>query len=171
MDDLNKMGKYLGSLKSPYDLKAADLLQVMADFQFKFQEHMENEVNTVAVLASHPNAPKEGTPEEAKARGLFKSWVRNSILKAGLTDVVPVFLLNVDNTYENGTWASWPPIPAPVKWTLVNLFGALHSKRWKFASSDAHQNPRELYALTHSEMYTKPAEAAPMPPAHPGYGK
>jgi hypothetical protein len=69
------------------------------------------------------------------------------VTKAGTTDVVPFFLLNLDVTYEVGMWASWPLMPPPVRWGLVNVAGAVHWGRWKFASCDASGKPRDLYAL------------------------
>jgi hypothetical protein len=46
------------------------------------------------------------------------------VLKAGYTDILLFLLLNPNSTYENGIWASWSPMPAPVKWDLINIAGA-----------------------------------------------
>ncbi|XXH04370.1 enhancer of mRNA decapping [Hypoxylon texense] len=121
------------------------LVQIMDGFREPFAAHFHSEIATIAGLASHPNAPKPGSPEEAQASATFKSWGKSTVTKAGTLDVVPFFLLNLDGTAEEGTWAGWPPIPAPIKWGLVNVAGAYHARRWKF-SSCAGGRPRKLYA-------------------------
>jgi hypothetical protein len=72
-------------------------------------------------------------------------------MKAGLADVVPFFLLNLDATYEDGAWARWPPMPGPVRWGLTNVAGAVHGGWWKYASCDSAGKPRELYAMQFPE--------------------
>lgn len=119
----------------------------MKSFQEPFENHFHSEITTIAGMAEHPNAPKEGTPEAANASLTFKTWGKSTVTKAGTADVVPFFLLNLDRTTEDGLWANWPPMPAPIKWGLINIAGAWHWGWWKFASCDAAGQPRELYAL------------------------
>lgn len=121
----------------------------MDDFHVPFETHFHNEIATIANLASHPNAPKPDTPEAVAAWNTFKSWGKNTVTKAGTTDVVPFFLLNLDRTtgFEEGMWANWPPIPAPIKWGLINVGGWFKGGYWKFASCDASGRPRVLYSL------------------------
>lgn len=138
--------KYLAELASPQAFSGAELQRIMAGFQDAFEAHFHSEISTIAGLADHPKAPKSGTPEEADTRALFKSWGKNTVTKAGTLDVVPFFLLNLDGTVEDGMWANWPPIPAPIKWGLTNLAGAYHGGWWKF-SSCAGGRPKELYAM------------------------
>lgn len=70
-----------------------------------------------------------------------------------MADVVPFFLLNTDLSpgFEDGLWSRWPPIPAPIKWGLVNVAGWFKAGYWRFASCDAQGMPRELYALQQSQ--------------------
>ncbi|KAF6807545.1 hemerythrinHHE cation binding domain-containing protein [Colletotrichum musicola] len=144
---LAEFSKYLSSLSSPSDFSGAKLLEIMKGFQEPFENHFHSEIQTIARLAEHPNAPKEGTPEAANASLTFKTWGKSTVTKAGTADVVPFFLLNLDRTVEDGLWANWPPMPAPIKWGLINIAGAWHWGWWKFASCDAAGQPRELYAL------------------------
>jgi hypothetical protein len=127
----------------------------MSSFQGPFQYHFHSEINTIANLAHHPRAPKEGTREAARARAIFKTWGRNTVTKAGMSDVAPFFILNLDRTAENGIWADWPPMPAPIKWTLLKASGALHGY-WRFASCDAAGQPRKLWALQFPAPVLKP---------------
>ncbi|KAL7625968.1 hypothetical protein AAE478_002737 [Parahypoxylon ruwenzoriense] len=128
----------------PFD--GDELRRVMHTFQDAFATHFHSEIRTIAALAEHPNAPRPGSPEEAQASATFKSWGKSTVMKAGTLDVVPFFLLNLDGTAEDGRWQNWPPIPAPVKWGLVNIAGAWHARWWKF-SSCLGGRPRRLYAL------------------------
>lgn len=118
----------------------------MDSFRTPFEHHFHHEITIIAALSAHPSAPREGTPEAGAASTIFKKWGKATVTKAGVGDVVPFFLLNLDGTAEGGMWASWPPMPAPVKWGLVNIAGAWYGRWWKFASCDAKGLPRELYA-------------------------
>ncbi|KAK3355595.1 hypothetical protein B0H65DRAFT_452504 [Neurospora tetraspora] len=148
---LAEFEKYLGGLKSPNDFSGDQLLRIMDTFQDSFSDHFHSEISTIAKFSEHANAPKEGTPEHTAAVTTFKTWGKATVTKAGVTDCVPFFLLNLDRTVEDGMWANWPPMPAPIKWGLVNIAGALHSGWWKFSSCDAAGQPKELWALRNVE--------------------
>lgn len=120
----------------------------MSSFNMHLQAHFHREIQTIADLADHPRAPKEGTPEAVAAAAIFKAWSKSIVTKPGLTDVAPFFLLNHDRTAEEGTWANWPPTFAPLKWGVANLGGARHSMWWRFSSCNLEGRPRELWALT-----------------------
>lgn len=138
---------YLGGLASPSALSGTELTRIMDSFRAPFEQHFHHEIAVIAALSAHPRAPAEGSPEAAAASAVFKRWGKATVTKAGVADVVPFFLLNLDRTVEGGLWATWPPMPAPVKWGLVNIAGAWHGRLWKFASCDTQGQPRELYAL------------------------
>ncbi|KAA8635337.1 hypothetical protein SMACR_01557 [Sordaria macrospora] len=148
---LAEFEKYLSGLKSPSDFLGDELLRIMGTFQDSFSDHFHSEISTISKLSEHANAPKEGTPEHMAAVTTFKTWGKATVTKAGVTDCVPFFLLNLDRTVEDGMWANWPPMPAPIKWGLVNIAGALHSGWWKFSSCDAAGEPKELWALRNVE--------------------
>lgn len=118
----------------------------MSSFQASLRDHFHSEINTITNLSHHPRAPKEGTGEAARARAVFKTWGKNTVTKAGMSDVAPFFILNLDRTAEDGLWADWPPMPAPIKWTLLRVSGSLRGC-WRFASCDAAGQPRKLWAL------------------------
>ncbi|KAI1424664.1 hypothetical protein F5Y12DRAFT_435070 [Xylaria sp. FL1777] len=143
---LGEFEKYLSTLRSPKDFSGTELQRIMSSFQEPFETHFHSEISTIANLADHPSAPKPGSQEEANASLTFKTWGKSTVTKAGTLDVVPFFLLNLDGTVEDGMWANWPPIPAPIKWGLINIGGAYHNRWWKF-SSCAGGKPRQLYAV------------------------
>jgi hypothetical protein len=138
--------KYLAGLKTPADFSGEELLRIMKTFQQPFEQHFHSEIATISKFSEHPNAPKQGTPENDAASATFKAWGKSTVTKAGVTYVVPFFLLNLDRTVEGGMWANWPPMPAPIRWGLINLAGAWHAKWWRFASCDAAGQPHELWA-------------------------
>lgn len=87
----------------------------MANFQAPFETHFHNEIKTIADMADHASAPAPGSPDETAAGQTFKAWGKATVSKAGMLDVVPFFLLNLDRTVEEGMWENWPPMPAPIK--------------------------------------------------------
>ncbi|KAG9258142.1 ZIP zinc transporter-domain-containing protein [Emericellopsis atlantica] len=144
---LAEFNLYLSTLESPDDLSATKLLAIMDSFQQPFEHHFHHEITTIAALADHPNAPTPDSPDAAVASALFKAWGKKTVSKAGMSDVLPFFLMNLDATFEDGMWSNWPPMPAPIRWALTNVVGALHGPWWRFASCDSTGQPRELHAL------------------------
>jgi hypothetical protein len=119
----------------------------MSSFQEPFNHHFHHEITTIASFGDLPSAPAPNSTEAQEAAAVFKAWGKKTVTKAGTFDVVPFFLMNLDATYEEGSWANWPPMPAPVRWGLVNVAGSMHWAWWKFASCDASGRPKSLYAL------------------------
>ncbi|KAM0547789.1 hypothetical protein ACHAPJ_010250 [Fusarium lateritium] len=144
---LAEFNTYLSTLPRPSAFSSTTLLQIMDSFQHEFEHHFHHEIPTIVSFASHPNAPRENTAEATVAESKLQAWGKKSVVKAGVTDVAPFFLYNLDRTFEGGQWASWPPIPPLVKFVLINVAGAWHGRWWKFASCDVQGSPQELYAL------------------------
>lgn len=144
---LEEFRQYLVPLQSdPSKFSGPTLLEIMSRLRTPLESHFVSEVKMIASLKDHPSTPAAGSPQEAAETAKFERWGGNAIMKGGITDVVVFFLRNLDRTYEDGRWEHWPPIPAPVKWMLVNGVGLLHSGYWKFASCDANGRPQALYA-------------------------
>ncbi|KAH8889011.1 hypothetical protein GQ53DRAFT_723800 [Thozetella sp. PMI_491] len=146
MPGITQFYDYLQSLKTPKDFSAAKLITIMEAFQDAFEAHFKAEVLLIAGLADHPNALKVGSPEELKSGRDFDAKEGMALLGSGPTDVIPFFLFNIDRAYEGGLWKDWPPIPAPVRWTLVGTARVLHSGWWKFASCNPDGYRKDLYA-------------------------
>ncbi|KAI9172180.1 hypothetical protein HJFPF1_01673 [Paramyrothecium foliicola] len=144
---LTEFHDYLSGLASPANLTSTGLLRIMDSFRESFEHHFHHEIAIIAALADHPRAPAEGTPEAAEASATFKAWGKKTVGKAGTLDAVPFFLLNLDATFEEGAWAAWPPMPAPIRWGLTNIAGSWYGGWWRFASCDARGKPKQLFAL------------------------
>ncbi|KAJ8115887.1 hypothetical protein OPT61_g2577 [Boeremia exigua] len=147
LEGLGNYETYLTRLASPADFDGKELRKIMLTFQVPFEHHFHSEISHISSFASLPSAPAPNSPESDQAAMVFKTWGKKTVTKAGTTDVVPFFLMNLDATYEEGRWANWPPMPAPVRWGLVNVAGSWNWAWWKFASCDSAGIPRELYAL------------------------
>ncbi|KAH9867092.1 hypothetical protein IAQ61_007684, partial [Plenodomus lingam] len=138
---------YLSNLETPHAFDGNHLINIMKSFQDPFCHHFQHEITTIASFGDLPSAPAPNSPEAAQAAAVFKAWGKKTVTKAGTYDVVPFFLMNLDADYEGGLWANWPPMPAPVRWGLVNVAGAVHWGWWKFASCDGLGRRRELFAI------------------------
>ncbi|KAF2460589.1 hypothetical protein BDY21DRAFT_280578 [Lineolata rhizophorae] len=132
---------YLAGLPSPAEFSGAKLLEIMAKFQDDFNHHFHSEISTIAKMAEVPRP--DGAPNPAP---IFARWGKKSIMGASVTDGVPFLFLNFDRSFEDGTWAAWPPMPAPIRWMLPRMGSSWHWGWWKFASCDVNGMPRELYA-------------------------
>ncbi|KAJ3491335.1 hypothetical protein NLG97_g5613 [Lecanicillium saksenae] len=152
IDGVAQFEKYLKGLSKSTKLSADELIRIMDSFRERFGNHLHSEVKTIADLAKHRNAPAEGSEEAAAAALVFKTWGKKTITKAGMTDVVPFFFLNLDRTFENGKWTNWPPMPAPIRWILTNVVGTYYGNWWRFSSCSSNGSPRELLAL---ELHAK----------------
>ncbi|KJZ76998.1 hypothetical protein HIM_03319 [Hirsutella minnesotensis 3608] len=145
--ELDKLDGYLNSLSNATALTPQALLDIMEGMRSPIEYHLHHEVSVMADMATHANAPVRNSFEGALGSRNLKAWGKKTVSKAGITDVVPFFLLNADRTAEKGMWSNWPPMPRPIRWAMVNLVGAIHGGRWRFASCDANGQPRQLYAL------------------------
>ncbi|CAI6333609.1 unnamed protein product [Periconia digitata] len=148
---LSNTNDYLAQLAEAFDFDGFELRRIMSTFQEPFAAHFHSEIKTIVSFADLPTAPEPSSVKATQAAAVFKSWGKKTVMKTGSTEGVPFLLLNLDKTYEEGKWAAWPPMPAPVRWGLVNVGGAYHWGRWKFASCDSSGMPRELYALQFPE--------------------
>jgi hypothetical protein len=147
MKGLLEYETYLSTLPTPTSFSGARLVEIMGSFQSPFVEHFHNEIATIASFADLPNAPVPNSAEADDAALVFKTWGKKTVTSAGMFDVVPFFLMNLDGAYEEGLWANWPPMPKLVKWGLVNVAGSVYGSWWKFGSCDGSGKTRELYAL------------------------
>lgn len=147
MSGLGDFEVYLHNLETSHAFNGSRLIKIMGTFQEPFCHHFHHEITIIASFARLPSAPVPNSTEAQQAATIFKAWGKKTVTKAGTFDVVPFFLMNLDASYEEGLWANWPPMPAPVRWALVNGAGAVHWSWWKFASCDASGQPRSLYAL------------------------
>ena len=158
MPGLTRFQEYLANLPSPSEFSGTTLLAIMATFQEPFEKHMRNEITTIANFAHHPQTPSVGSDLEKATEADFEKREGAALQNSGMTDVLPFFLFNFDAEFEEGTWRNWPPIPAPVRWVLLNIAKFKHPGWWKFASCNAARQRIPLYALpdsTNDDVYAQ----------------
>lgn len=141
---LQAFQQYLDSLENGSQLSSDKILSLMSVFQQPFELHFRNEIELIASLATHPNAPGEGSSEQIEAEKKFDKWGSSSVTRSGITDVLMFFLYNLDSSYEDGLWKDWPDIPGPVRWLMPRVIGGWHRQCWKFASCNADGKRKEL---------------------------
>jgi hypothetical protein len=151
MPGIAKFKEYLLNLKTPSEFSGAKLLEIMTAFQEPFEIHMQSEIATIANLARHARTPAEGSAKEKSIKATFDAREGRRLFLSGVTDVMPFFLFNLDRDYEDGLWANWPPIPAPVRWVIIKAAKIRHPGWWKFASCDAARRRIPLYAVPDSK--------------------
>ncbi|BDD60139.1 hypothetical protein MPDQ_002753 [Monascus purpureus] len=147
MEGLVKFHDYLEPLSEQgqeTQFNASTLLSIMDSFSEAFCHHFHSEIATIAALSETKTDNKDLA---ATVGPVFSKWGKASIMRAGLTDVVPFLFLNFDRTAEEGKWANWPPMPAPIRWGLVNVGGFWYSGWWRFSSCGYDGKPQTLYAL------------------------
>lgn len=160
-----EFNEYLSNLDSPTNFSPTKLLKIMDSFKDDFEHHFHSEISTIAAIADHPKTPANDTPAGDIAFETFKTWGKNTVTKAGMLDVVPFFLLNLDRTAEGGLWENWPPMPAPIRWGMINVAGSWYGSWWRFSSCDANGLPQELYALKNAVIEEKKEEKKEEAPA------
>ncbi|KAK3209445.1 hypothetical protein GRF29_69g1811578 [Pseudopithomyces chartarum] len=124
---LAQFESYLSTLGEPFDFDAVKLLAIMDGFQEPFCHHFHHEIETIASFAELPEAKKG---EEAAA--VFKAWGKKTVTKAGTTDVVPFFLLNLDVTTTNIFYSI---IQTTHKPTIANMKLSISSLPLLFAAT------------------------------------
>ncbi|KAI5289481.1 hypothetical protein KEM52_000775, partial [Ascosphaera acerosa] len=153
MHGLTKMNTYLCLLLSrerTCEFSAARLMALLDDFRSAFGRHFHHEIGHIAALRELTAAVCAERLSEVGA--IFAAWGRKSVRSARGSDVLPFMFMNFDRTVEGGLWREWPPMPAPVRWVLVNLKGAWDAGHWKFSSCTSDGRPRALYALRRARM-------------------
>ncbi|ORY16455.1 hypothetical protein BCR34DRAFT_584396 [Clohesyomyces aquaticus] len=130
-------GAWLKDLTEGKDTWDGDkCVALMDSFTEPLSQHLQDEIPTLLGLAKFGDSMdlKALTQKEADTvmKGLSK------------TKQMPAFLMNHDVTFEGGIH-HFPPLPAPVTWVLLNVFGRVKSEWWKFAACGFDGRPRALY--------------------------
>ncbi|KAF2274727.1 uncharacterized protein EI97DRAFT_434953 [Westerdykella ornata] len=114
---------------------------LMDGFMRDLATHLAEEIPSLMALAKYPESRlplRRLWEEEGKA-------VMGGLSK---TRQLPVVLLNHDVTFEGeGLHANFPPLPAPVKWVLMNVCARWNASWWAFSTCGVDGRPRELAFL------------------------
>ena len=137
---LTEYKTYLLSLSgNERNFSAVTLLKLIDSFAPALMSHLREEIPSLLSLS------RFGT--KIPLLKLSEVEMRKASNQIPKTEGLPFFLMNLDRTFENGKWESWPPIPAPVRWTLIRILAWKHADWWRFASCDYDGYPKKLYAM------------------------
>lgn len=114
------------------------LLSIIDKFAPALMAHLAEEIPTILSLSRFGS--------KVPLLKLSEVEMRKASDKIPKTEGLPIFMLNLDRTFENGMWESWPPIPAAIRWALIRVIARKHAGWWRFASCDYDGYPKELYA-------------------------
>jgi hypothetical protein len=136
---LDDIKTYLaGSLAAPaLSFKSADLVAILDSFAPVFHAHLVQEPRRLAALSAY----------DFDMKTLGDHTTQHALQRYSTTDVLPMLWYNVDTAFEDGKWADFPPLPAPVKWYMVNVLGWWRRGWWRFGSCGADGRERELVCL------------------------
>ncbi|KAH8689460.1 hypothetical protein BGW36DRAFT_433460 [Talaromyces proteolyticus] len=110
-----------------------EFVKVLDCFASEFHRHMSNEPLKLLSLSKYSFDMKD----------IGDRTTQYALKRYSTTDVLPVLWYNLDTKFENGLWESFPPLPAPVKWSMVNILGWWRSNWWRFSSCNAQLVERE----------------------------
>jgi hypothetical protein len=125
------------------EFSAAKLMSIIDSFSPALMAHLAEEIPTILSLSRFGS--------KVPLLKLSKVEMRKASDKIPKTEGLPFFMMNLDRTFENGMWESWPPIPAAIRWPLIRVIawqhaGWQHAGWWRFASCDYDGYPKKLYA-------------------------
>ncbi|OKL64117.1 hypothetical protein UA08_00145 [Talaromyces atroroseus] len=126
------------SLTSPAsDFNGSNLIMILDCFAPAFHSHLTHEPARLASLSRY----------DFDMKALGDHTTQHSLQRYSTTDILPVLWYNLDTTFENGKWESFPELPAAMKWYMINVLGWWRRSWWRFVSCGANGVERELLCL------------------------
>ena len=122
------------------EFSASKLLSIIDSFAPALMAHLAEEIPTILSLSRFGS--------EVPFLKLSEVEMRKASDEIPKTEGLPFFMMNLDRTFEDGMWESWPPIPGAVRWVLIRVLARKHAAWWRFASCDYNGYPQKLYATT-----------------------
>lgn len=125
-------------LPDPSQYSGTKLVNIMDSFGEVLATHLAHEPPKLASLGQY----------DFDIKPISEQTATHSMKFMHMTDVLPMLWFNLDKDFEGGRWASFPDMPGPVKWAMINIAGSWQKRWWRFASSGADGVQRELLCLT-----------------------
>jgi hypothetical protein len=131
---LDKMKAYVETcISSPSNYSGAELVKICDSFSAAFHSHLTSEPLKLLSLSKY----------DFDMKTLGDHTTQYALRRYSNTDVLPILWYNLDTKFEGGKWESFPQLPAPVKWTMVNILGWRRSNWWRFSSCGANLAERD----------------------------
>lgn len=132
-------------LAAPASYSGTQLVDILDSFGEALATHLAHEPPKLASLGQYG---------DFDPRPLSAETANHSMKSMHVTNVLPLCWYNLDKEFEEGQWASFPAMPGPMKWFMINVLGSWQRNWWRFGSSGADGVQRELLCLT-DEYSTK----------------
>ncbi|KAK9489770.1 hypothetical protein V1508DRAFT_427024 [Lipomyces doorenjongii] len=100
-------------LATPSKYNGDEFVKIFDSFAEAFHSHLTNEPLKLVSLASY----------NFDMKAIGDATTQHALQRYSTTRVLPILWYNVDTKYEGGIWEDFPPLPAPVKWGMVNVMG------------------------------------------------
>ncbi|KAJ9259600.1 hypothetical protein DTO195F2_4944 [Paecilomyces variotii] len=137
-DGLENLKTYIDTcLATPSKYSGVELIKVLDSFGAALHSHLLHEPANLLALSKY----------SFDMKALGDHTTQYGLQRYSTTDVLPVLWYNLDTKFEDGKWESFPPLPAPVKWYMVNVLGWWRGNWWRFASCSAGLVEKELLCL------------------------
>ncbi|KAF6238848.1 hypothetical protein HO173_002720 [Letharia columbiana] len=135
---LSSLATYLGTCRAqPKTFNASALLSIMDAFAPAFATHLANEPPALASLSTYA----------FDIKALSAKTAEYSMARTSTFNLLPMLWYNLDVEFEGGKWRDFPPVPAPMRWVLVNILGRWQARWWRFGTCGADGKRIELLAL------------------------
>lgn len=137
-DGLENLKTYIDTcLATPSKYSGVELIKVLGSFGAALHSHLLHKPANLLALSKF----------SFDMKALGDHTTQYGLQRYSTTDVLPVLWYNLDTKFEDGKWDSFPPLPAPVKWYMVNVLGWWRGNWWRFASCSAGLVEKELLCL------------------------
>ncbi|KAF8862944.1 hypothetical protein BDZ45DRAFT_584815 [Acephala macrosclerotiorum] len=133
------MKSYLDGLKGPEEnFDGAKLYELINAFRKSLSHHLASEIpSLIGLKESGDRIPLRELFEKEGEKNM-RNWGRRLRYRCDADDGA---------RFEDGMWASWPPIPWAVRWIFCNISTFRHRGYWKFASCGDSWKKQKLYAV------------------------
>lgn len=130
---------YLDSVaETPARFSGAELVSLLDDFAPQLHHHLTDEIPRMVALSRFG--------DKISMLKIIETEGNRSAQALSKTGAMIFFLRNSDLEFEEGLWKNWPPIPGPVRWSILKTLGRWHVGWWRFASCDESGRMQQLYA-------------------------
>ncbi|SPO01922.1 uncharacterized protein DNG_04595 [Cephalotrichum gorgonifer] len=141
-DGLDSLAKYAADCVSGEDeYDGARVTRIIDGFGAVLVQHLAEELPCLRDLRRFGEEKMADLDKLFEEQGdKVKTWL-------SLPDMAVILSMH-DTQYEDGLWANWPPIPAPVKLLITHAVGPMaRSQALKFGPVDKSGKMRPLYAI------------------------
>ncbi|CAF9916171.1 MAG: hypothetical protein GOMPHAMPRED_000917 [Gomphillus americanus] len=138
-DGLDRYKAYLVESKAkPSEFSGKKLVEIMDSFGEALFTHLNAEPTLLLTIQGF---------DDVALRKIWDDHVKMVLGGASPITEIPIVWVNCDSTFEDGKWAHFPPMPAPVKFVMRHVAARWHNQYWRFGSTTYGGQPQVPLAL------------------------